>query len=182
MTRQMIGLLAALLVTASGASALPMVTYTVDDLGGGLFQYDLTVDNAGGSAELSGLNVLHAGSVFGLDGSSTIGTPLGWMSFAPLPPLIDDLDYFSLSLASDILIGEALGGFSFVSARDPDTLSGDDFAVEGIDAEFASQIDLGNAIRVPEPSLATLLVAGFALGALGARGALGLRTRDRPPL
>jgi hypothetical protein len=161
-------LFAALLSTGSGAVALPVVTYTVDDLGGGLFQYDLLVDNDGGVA-LSGLNVLHGGSVFGLDGSSTIGAPAGWSSFAPLPPLIDDLVYFSLAEASDIPADGSLGGFSFQSQTDPDTLSGDDFAVEGIDAALATQIDLGVAMRVPEPALALLLAAG-CLGARRARG------------
>jgi hypothetical protein len=85
-------LLAVLLATGSAASALPVVQYTVSYLGGGFFQYDLVVDNDDGSEGLSGLNILHGNSVFGLDGTSTIGEPAGWSSFAPLPPLIDDLN------------------------------------------------------------------------------------------
>jgi hypothetical protein len=149
---------AALLVTGSGASALPSVTYTVTPLGGGLWEYELTVDNDGGAA-LSGLNVLHGNSVFGLDDGSTIGAPGGWSSFAPLPPFVDDLNWFSLAPASDVPADGSLGGFSFVSGTDPDTLGGDDFAVEGIDAEEATQLDLGVALRVPEPALALLLAA-----------------------
>ena len=61
------------------------------------------------------------------------------------------------------------GGFSFVSATDPDTLTGDDFAVEGIGADSATQIDLGIAQRVPEPSRAGLLLGASLVGALAAR-------------
>jgi len=160
MWREMGAVLAALLATSSGAVALPVVQYTVDDLGGGLFQYDLMVDNSGGGEDLSGLDVLHAGSVFGLGASSTIGAPSGWMSFLPVPSLIDDLDYFSLSPIHDIPIDGTLGGFSFRSTTDPGTLTGDEFAVEGIGADSASQISLGVAQRLPEPSLALLFGAG----------------------
>jgi hypothetical protein len=161
-------LLAALLGASSAASALPMVTYTFADLGGGLYQYDLTVHNTGGAADLSGLNVLHGGSVFGLDGSSTIGEPSGWASFAPLPPFADDLVYFSLSAASDVPVDGSLGGFSFRSTTDPDSLTGDDFAVEGIDADEATQIDLGVALYLPEASLGLLLAAALlGVGAVG---------------
>jgi hypothetical protein len=162
---------AALLAAGSAASALPLVSYSVDDLGGGWFQYNLTVSNDGGGEALAGLNVLHAGSVFGLDDGSTIAAPAGWEWFAPFPPLIDDLDYFSLAPAGDVAIGGSLGGFSFQSTTDPDSLAGDDFAVEGIGADSASQIDLGVAQRVPEPAAALLLGAGALVWALRWRGA-----------
>ncbi len=157
-------LLAALLVTSSAAFALPMVQYSVTDLGGGLFQYNLLVDNDDGAEGLSGLNILHGNSVFGLSGASTIGEPSGWGSFAPLPPLIDDLNYFSLSTATDIPVDSSLGGFSFQSITDPNTLAGDDFAVEGIGADSATQIDLGIAQLLPEPSLGVLLLAAGLFG------------------
>ena len=167
--RKMLLLLALLLAVGKSASALPVVQYSVTDLGGGIFQYDLMVDNDGGAEGLSGLNILHGGSVFGLSSASTIGEPAGWMSFAPLPSLIDDLNYFSLTPASDIPVGDSLGGFSFESPTDPDTLAGDDFAVEGIGADSATQIDLGIA-QLPEPSLpALLLLAGLAGGARARR-------------
>ncbi len=154
------------LLAAGAATALPVVRYTVTSLGGGLFQYDLEVDNAGGAEDLSGLNVLHAGSEFFLDGSSVVTAPPGWGSFSPLPPLIDDLNYFSLSPLQDVPVDGVLGTFSFQSTRDPSTLDGDDFAVEGIGADTATQIGLGVAVLVPEP--ATGMLVGFALAALAA--------------
>jgi hypothetical protein len=157
------------LATSSSALALPVVQYSVSDLGGGLFQYNLTVDNDDGGEALSGLNILYADSVFGLDENAVIGAPAGWMSFAPLPPLVHDVNYFSLTAATDIPIDGALGGFSFRSTTDPDSIGGLDFTVEGIGSETASQIPLGVAVPVPEPSTALLLVLGLTELARGAR-------------
>ncbi len=157
----------ALVAASSSALALPLVRYSVNDLGGGLFKYNLIVDNQGGSEALSGLNVLKGNSVFGLTSGSVINAPVDWLYFAPLPPLIDDLDYFSLDPGADVPIDGVLGGFSFRSTRNPDTLAGDDFAVEGIGGDSASQIDLGVAILVPEPATALLLGSGLLGLALG---------------
>jgi len=145
--------------TGSAAAALPVVFYSASALGGGLFRYDLVLDDTGGAEGLRGLDILHANSVFGLGSSPTVGTPSGWSYFAPLPPLLDDLDWFSQTPASDVPVGSSRAGFSFVSARDPSTLGGEDFAVEGIGATSASQIDLGVAEQVPEPGLLVLLAA-----------------------
>ncbi len=156
------------LLAASGALAVPIVQYSATDLGGGLFEYQLTVVNDDGSEGLSGLNVLHGGSVFGLDGSSVIGAPSGWQFFEPLPPLIDDLNYFSLSPGDDIPVDGTLGGFSFRSTTDPDTLAPGDFEVEGIGSDSATQIPLGDAL--PEPLSGLLLAVALALGARRAWG------------
>ena len=167
-------LLAAVVILgiSARAGAVPIVLYNATQLPSGLYKYNLFVNNDGGSEALSGLTVLNGNSVFGLDGDSTIGAPSGWSFFAPLPPLIDDLNYFSLAAASDILVDGTRGGFSFVSATDPDTIAGDDFQVEGIGADTATQIDLGIA-QVPEPST-WLLVAAACAG-------LALRRRARLP-
>jgi hypothetical protein len=156
-----------LALLAPAASALPIVSYSASALGGGLFQYQLVLNNSGGGEALAGLNVLHGHSVFSLDGDSTIGAPPGWSSFSPLPPFVDDLNYFSLTPSSDIAVNGSLAGFSFVSTTDPDTLTGDDFHVEGIGASTASQIDLGIAQLVPEPSVAVMLALGLL--AIGSR-------------
>jgi hypothetical protein len=153
----------ALLALSTQASALPIVSYTTTGLGGGQYLYQLSVDNTGGAEPLGGLNVLHGDSVFGLDGSSTVGAPAGWLYFAPVPGLVDDLDYFSLSSPTEIPIGGTLGGFSFVSTRHPGSLGPTDFAVEGIGGDSATQIDLGYAELVPEPS-SFLLLATASIG------------------
>ena len=158
------------LTMSSQAWATPMALFTVDDLGGGLFQYNLIVDNTGGSEPLSGLNVLKGNSVFGLDDSSVMGAPedvsgnpaADWSFFAPFPPFIDELNYFSLDPGADVPMDGFLGGFSFRSTTNPTTISGDDFAVEGIGAITASQISMGNAVLVPEPSSLFLLASGLA--------------------
>ena len=163
-TRPRLGLLLAIVaLAASAATASPNVTFTTTPLGGGLFQYNLTLNDAGGSEPFSGLDILNANSVFGLTGGSTIGAPAGWSYFAPAP-LVNELDYFSLSGASDIPVGGSLGGFSFVSATDPASI-GFTFAVEAIGGTSSSQIPLPNAVYMPEPSTG-LLLAG-ALGGLG---------------
>jgi len=63
------------LVASTQSWAGPIVLFTVDDLGGGVFEYNLIVDNTGGSEPLSGLTVIKGNSVFGLDDTSVIGAP-----------------------------------------------------------------------------------------------------------
>jgi len=159
--RTTLTLLGTLVLLASPrAFATPVVLYSVDDLGGGLFRYNLAVDNNGGSEALSGLDVLNGDTVFGLDGNSAVGQPAGWSHFSPLPPLVHDLDYFSLAPGGDVPVGGVRGGFSFESTTDPNAIAGDDFAVEGIGATSASQIPLGDAELVPEPATGLLLLLG----------------------
>jgi hypothetical protein len=161
-------LCAALASAAAGVPASAVsVLYQVDVIAFGVYQYNLLVDNTGGGEDLSGLNVLRGSSVFGLDGSSTIAAPADWGWFEPLPPLIDDLNWFSLDALADVPVNGSLGGFSFISDVHPSELTGDDFAVEGIGADCHCQIDLGNATPVPEPGTALLL--GSALAGLAAR-------------
>ena len=89
-----------------------------------------------------------------------------WDFFAPLPTLLDDLDYFSLDPAGDVPVDGSLGGFFFLSKTDPASLTGTGMAVEAIGADSAAQIPLDNAKRIPEP--ATLLLLAAALAAAGA--------------
>lgn len=159
--------LALLSVAAAPAAALPSVRFTTTALGGGLFQYDLTLHNDGGAEPLSGLNLLDAHSVFGLDESSIVLAPAGWGFFEPFPPFVDELNYFSQAGASDVAVDASLGGFSFQSATSPASI-GWTFDVEAIGGTSSSQIPLGGAVHVPEPATALLLGAGLAALSAGA--------------
>jgi hypothetical protein len=147
-------------------SAIPM-DFTVDNLGPGLFQYNLTLNDQLGDP-LSGLNVLHGFSVFGLDDTSVIGAPAGWSFFAPLPPLVDELNWFSLSPATDVPIGGSLGGFFFQSTTDPATLAPGDFAFDVISGTSGMQLptpDQSNTGLLLIISLIGFLAYGWRLPA-----------------
>jgi len=146
------------LATATRTSAIPL-SFTVDHLGGGLFQYNLTLNNQFGEP-LSGLNLLRGFSAFGLDDTSVINAPAGWDFFAPLPPLVDELNWFSLNSATDVPIGGSLGGFSFLSTTDPATLGPSDFAFDVISGKTGIQLS------VPEQSNTGLLLAISLVGIL----------------
>jgi hypothetical protein len=168
-----------LLMLSAWAWATPRVLFTVNELGGGEFQYNLLVDNQRGSEPLSGLNILNGNSLFGLDNLSVIGAPIGWSFFAPLPPFADDLDFFSLTTAANIAVDGVLEGFLFQSTLDPMIVSSSGFAVEGIGAVSASQIALNNARLIPEPS--TLLLFGSGLAGLMSCGTKSKRSRIPRP-
>jgi len=146
-----------LLVTIGAASTLPLsattVEFTTKDLGG-LFEYDLVLTNIF-NQPLSGLDILHANSVFGLNASSVINTPPGWDFFPPLPPTVDELSFFSLSDSADVPIEGSLAGFSFDSTTNPSTLTGG-IAFDVIGGQSGTQI--------PEPGTLPLLAGG--VGAL----------------
>jgi hypothetical protein len=157
----------------------PMVLFGVEDLGGGFFQYDLTLNNNGGVEPLSGLLVVNGGSVFGLDASSNIGAPQNvggnpladWSFISPFPPFVDILSYFSLDSAGDVPINGSLGAFFFQSSTNPSALSSGDFAVIGIGGITGNQIPLGNALFAPEPSslLLAILALVWVVGSVRAR-------------
>jgi len=161
-------LYASVLILAVGQSCWAEVIYTVKDLGGGLFLYKFTLIDQGfinpitGLPEpVSGLNLLHAHSDFGLDETSTIGAPSGWDFFAPLPPLVDELNFFSLSPSADVPIGNSLEGFSFqstvgVAVSIPTIFPCGHYDVIG-------SISNTQLSCVPEPASLILMVIGIGL-------------------
>ena len=118
--------IAGLSACVAGTPALAShVGCTTTDLGGGQFRYDLFIDNSRGIDAVSGLSVVEAGSVLGLDAGSSIGSPSGWDYFPPDSSIgVDSLDYFSLDPSADVAVGASLGGFSFDSATDPGSIGG----------------------------------------------------------
>lgn len=148
MKRSFFAFLCGFVLALSSPARAGVVTWTSTPLGGGTFLYELTLNNEF-AVPVSGLNLLHANTAFGLDFSSTIGAPAGWSFFPPLPPLVDELNFFSLSPSSDVVPGGSLGGFSFESNRDPSTLLGNEFVADLINANNGSQI--------PEPPVLALL-------------------------
>ncbi len=146
------------------------LTVATVNLGGGLWEYDLTLTDPY-SFPLSGLNILQADTLFGLDSSSTITAPPGWDFFAPLPPVVDELNFFSLSSASDAQPGVPLAGFSFDSVTDPSTLPG----ALGFDV-----INADTGAQVPEPgSWLLLTTACLVLASLFAVRHAGVADRWR---
>ena len=160
------GALFLLAASVSAQATVGQVIYSVDDLGGGSFQYNIAVDNRSATIGLSGLNILYGNSFFGLDEFSTASQPLGWSNFTPLPGLIDNLNYFSTTPATNILAGSFLSGFSFISSTDPSAIGSGDFAVEGITADSAKQVSLGDATfvtSIPEPEEWMMILTGSCL-------------------
>jgi len=158
-TRALQRAMLSLLLATSAASAAPTLVINTTDLGGGNWQYDMTLSNTGGTEPLSGLNLLSANTIFGLDDTSTITAPSGWDYFAPLPPSVDELNYFSLSSASDVDVDDSLSGFSFESTTDPNTLDWNSLEADAIGGTSSTQIPL---IITPEPATGLLLAMALA--------------------
>lgn len=69
------------LTAATTPARTGFIQFSVDDLGGGIFQYDLRIRNfrkCNLGEPVSGLNILHGESVFGLNHFSVIGALFGW--------------------------------------------------------------------------------------------------------
>jgi hypothetical protein len=145
---------------------------STQDLGGGLFQYDLTVVDTGVVNPLtmmpepiSGLNIIDASARFGLDSTSVIMAPqsiggnpaASWGFFSPFPPFAPDLNFFSLDPAGDVPIGGSMAGFMFQSTTDPSTLPPSGLTY-GVDYDFVGS---SGAQLVPEPATWILALTGL---------------------
>ena len=139
-----------ILIGSTHASADP-VEFVAVSLGGGLFQYSITINNPA-DQPIAGLNILDAASILGLSPASIITAPPNWDFFAPDPALgVDELNFFSLVSSADVPIGGSLSGFTFQSTTDPSTISS--LRSDLIGGTSGSQI--------PEP--ATMLLLGTGL-------------------
>ena len=140
------------------------VKYSTDNLGGGMFQYNLRIDNRAGADPIAGLNVMHGFSVFGLTSASTIVAPTDWAFFEPFPgpPLLDELQYFSSNPMSDAAAGGTLMGFGFISARDPITVKGSDFAFDFVRGSPPYDNFGASVATVPEMPSGVGLAAGLS--------------------
>ena len=155
---------------SSGARATT-VTFSATPVGGGFFQYSLTLINTGKPHQpIAGLNILNGNSVFGLTPSSIITAPSNWSFFSPDPSIgANELNYFSLSAMADVSVGGSLGGFSFLSMTNPGTISGSQFAFDLV-PQSGPNCCTGTAEPVPEPSTILLLGTGLTAVAAAVRG------------
>lgn len=173
MKRHLHGLWLGLAVSALGGGASlvasPLVTFTATPISSpaGFYRYalQLIVPAEDPQFVVSGLIVLSAYTVFGLDGSSNILAPPQWGFIPPSPPFADDLTYFSTVASADVGPG-TLGGFIFDSPTTP-TYDSSQFQVVLIETTLGLQ-DPISPQYVPEPSslwhVATALIGAGMFG------------------
>lgn len=146
------------------AFAVPIVTSTVTDLGGGLFTYRYEVTNPVESAE-----ILYEFGLFFSGDPSNVASPAGWDSIFGL----GFVDWFSTDMSADLVAGASLENFMFESRLGPGEIQ---FATVGYDAISGYDPDhlttfggttVGPTVSsVPEPSTMLLIGVGFVVGTL----------------
>jgi hypothetical protein len=159
-------LIAACFLALMATNAFSTLAFSTTDLGGGLFRYDITLNNPL-SQPVSGLNIINANSLFGLDAASVIKSPPGWGFFAPIPGVIDELNYFSKDPVFDVSVGGSRSGFGFESFTDPSHLASLRYDLIGG----------SSGTQVPEPH-DEILLGGSAFISIAL---YGLRRRPRIP-
>lgn len=154
-----VGLMA--LLFAPSARAAPIVNATVLDLGNGTWEYAYSLVNPAASTE----NVFDFGIYFdGTPVQNSVVSPGGWTSISGL----GFIDWFSLIDPNlgpiyDLGVGQTLGGFSFVSAVAPGTIT---FSSLGVDA-VTGQVGVTQYGQttgpqaVPEPGSLLLMAGGL---------------------
>lgn len=134
------------------AMAVPLVSPTVSDLGGGVFDYSYEVTNPADSGEsLFDFAITFSGN------PENVLSPSGWDSIFGLGFIgWSALDF---SGADDILPGAGLAGFSFESPLGPGEI---DYSIIGSFGTVFAGTTSGPSASIPEPTTALLIGAGLA--------------------
>jgi hypothetical protein len=160
------GLVGLVLLVSVPAQAVPLVTPTVTELGGGVFEYRYDVANPASSSE-----TLYDFGLFGFTGAlSNVLSPTGWDAIFGSDPVFGSfIDWFSLDPLSDLVAGASLGGFSFESLVGPGeaqfTSLGYDAGSGEVGVPVTGPTVGPNPTPVPEPG--PLLLVGWGLVGLG---------------
>lgn len=150
-----LGILCFVLLASTKALAVPLVTPTVTNLGGGIFSYSYELTNPAGSME----NIFDFG-IFFVGDPNNVAIPAGWDAIFGT----GFIDWFSTDTPYDLAVGAPpLSGFYFESSFG----SGDIlFTIQGADP-FACDPALCGitagpvSSSVPEPMTLLLLGAGL---------------------
>jgi hypothetical protein len=167
-----IGQAAAALLTclAAGTSTFGNIisSYTIN--GNGTVTYSYKVDNVGGTFDISSWSLefdfaqpdWHPADTF--SGGQVTVPDRNWFADLGVPIQGQSAqDFLSLAPVGDVLVGQALGEFSFTSAFLPGAIAYYEFSANG---DFSSGTTLGPISRVPEgrgpyEALALLAMAAF---------------------
>lgn len=162
-------------------SSADTILYTLDDLGGGQWQYNYTVENTGAVADpLDAFSVFFDFDLF--SDLSVTASPTDWISeaFQPDPFLPDDGFFDSFTVVDALDLGEMLGGFSVAFTFLGTGTPGDQF-FQFFDLDF-NVIASGTTMRqvsVPEPSTSALLSIGLLIIAFAMRRTHASLTRRK---
>ena len=164
--RKITAVFAATLLATGNASA-DVINYTLDDLGGGRFQYNYTVDNSAGADIIDNIQIFFALGDY--ENLEVTASPADWdpLVLQPDPGLPDDGIFDALALVAGIDPGAVLGGFSVAfdwllggTPGDQDFLLFDfDFNLIGEGTTMLAD----TPTPVSEPAPAALLAVGLLL-------------------
>lgn len=178
--RQVTGIALAVICFTTGSAHAVVIGSAVDN-GNGTYTYSYTIDNTGGtfdtvafSLEFSFLSSLIDWNQSDVAGGGDVVVPnLNWIAQAGVPTIgVSAQDFFSIDPSGDVLVGDSLSGFSFISALAPGVITY--FFQYGAGGESASGNTVGpvpgggntgggGGNNVPDAgSSAALLIASFS--------------------